>query len=243
MLRTSSTEIRDWLTKQFASLPPMNSKHEIRVALRKHEMSRLLDAERKKQDMLVHEAQGTLELGSSESGLAYRSAILHYATISSPIPANVIDVKLVYRWSVPATAASLDPGDDNEIVSYDGVAGGSPDGSKDLRFDYRKTDARFRPLDVMSPVIYKRDKDRMVFCVRFKEKGDSKYRWLIYKANSSSGGNDEHRESEDDNLCFQEVDGRSLRPLLRLSALASLDTRAFRQGNNSPPEPLSSAGA
>ena len=79
---------------------------------------------------LVHEAEGTLVLGNSESGLAYRSAILHYGTISSPIPASVIDVKLVCRWSVPVTATSLDPGEDNEITSYEGVTGGSPDGSK-----------------------------------------------------------------------------------------------------------------
>ena len=34
MLRTSSTDIRDWFCRQFASLPPLHSRHEIRIALR-----------------------------------------------------------------------------------------------------------------------------------------------------------------------------------------------------------------
>lgn len=188
ILRTSSTDIRSWFTQQFATLPALNSQHEIRVALRKHEMSRLLDGERKKQDKLVHQATGSLILGNSEQGLAYRAAILNYSTISSPIPASITEAKLVYRWNVSESATSLDPGDDNEIVSYTGVTGGSPDGSKDLRFDYRKTDERFRTLDAMSPVAYKGERTRMVFCVQFKEKGDPTLRWLIFRANTVERG-------------------------------------------------------
>jgi hypothetical protein len=188
MLRSSSNDIRAWFTKQFSSLPMLNSQHEIRVAMRKQEMSRLLEAERKKTDKLVHLGSGALELGNSESGLAYRAAILRYSTISAPVPANVVDVKLVYRWSVPESATSLDPGDDNDIISYTGVTGGSPDGSKDLRFDYRKTDDRFRTLDAMSPVVYKGERMRMVFCLQFKEKGDPNYRWLVFRANTLERG-------------------------------------------------------
>lgn len=184
MLRSSSSDIRTWVTKQFSTLPMLNSQHEIRVAMRKHEMSKLLEAERKKTEKLVYQGSGTLELGNSESGLAYRAAILRYATISAPMPASVVDVKLVYRWNVPESATSLDPGDDNEIISYSGVTGGSPDGSKDLRFDYRKTDDRFRTFDAMSPVIYKGERTRMVFCLQFKEKGDPNFRWLVFKANT-----------------------------------------------------------
>src|SRR5207237_6065837 len=126
LLKSSSADIRNWLVQPFASLPRMDSRHEVRVALRKHEMSRLLDVERKKQDKLVYQGTGTLELGSSESGLAFRSAILRYATISAPLPVNVTDVKLVYRWTINESATSLDPGSDNDIVSYAGVMAGSP---------------------------------------------------------------------------------------------------------------------
>jgi hypothetical protein len=188
MLRSSSSDIRTWLTKQFAPLPMLNSQHEIRIALRKAEMSKLLDAERKKTERLVSQGAGTLELGNSESGLAYRAAILKYSSISPPIPASVVDVKLVYRWSVPESATSLDPGDDDEIMSYTGVTGGSLDGSKSLHFDYRKTDDRFRSLDAMSPVVYRGERTRMVFCLQFKEKGDPNFRWLVFKANTLERG-------------------------------------------------------
>jgi hypothetical protein len=188
MLRSSSTDIRNWFTKQFEPLPLLNTQHEIRIAIRKHEMSKLLEAERKKTEKLVSQGAGTLELGNSESGLAYRAGILKYSSISQPIPANVVDVKLVYRWNVPESATSLDPGDDNDIVSYTGITGGSPDGSKELRFDYRKTDDRFRTLDAMSPVMYRGERTRMVFCLQFKEKGDPNYRWLVFKANALERG-------------------------------------------------------
>lgn len=184
ILKSSSTDIRNWFVQQFAPLSRMDSQQEIRVTIRKHEMSKLLDVERKKQDKLVFEAAGTLELGNSESGLAFRSAILRYATISAPVPASVSDVKLVYRWTVNESATSLDPGADNDIVSYSGITGGSPDGSKDLRFDFRKTDDRFHALDTVSPVSYKGERTRMVFCMQFKEKGDPALRWLIFRANA-----------------------------------------------------------
>jgi hypothetical protein len=187
LLRSSSNDIRSWFTQQIAALPQLHSQNEIRLALRKHEMSRLFDAEKKKLDRIVYEAAGTIELGNSESGLAFRSAILKYPAPLA-IGTNVADVKLVYRWTVNEAATSLDPGDDSEILSYSGVAGGSPDGSKELRFDYRKTDDRFQKLDAMSPVAYKGEKTRMVFCIQFKEKGDSTQRWLIFRANALERG-------------------------------------------------------
>ena len=184
LLKSSNTDIQNWLGQQLASLPPMNSRHEVRVALRKHEMGRQFDAEHKLQDRLVHQAAGTLVFGKSESGLAYRSVILQYSTISAPISASVTDVKLAYRWTVNKAATSLDPGDDDKIISYSGVAGSSPDGSKDLRFDFRKTDERFQKLDTMSPIEYKGEHSRLVFCMRFKERGDPTPRLLVFQVNA-----------------------------------------------------------
>jgi len=183
VLKTTNTELRGWMQSLIAPLPQMDTREEVRVALRKHEMSKLFDAEKKKLDKSIIVASGTLVLAErGDSGQAFRGVILRYSSLSSPMPASIAEASYAYHWSMNANSTSFDPDRDSEIASY-ALPVTSEDASKEVRFEYKKSDGRYLHLESVTPFDYKTAGNRMVLGVKFKERGDLKTpRLLIFKA-------------------------------------------------------------
>lgn len=184
VLKTTSTDVRNWMQGLLAPLPQLDTKEEVRVALRKHEMSKLFDAEKKKLDKTIILGSGTLVLyDRGEMGLAFRGVGLRYLNLSSPMPGNIVEGAYSYHWSLGNAVTSFDPERDSDITSYSAPAY-SEDATKEIKFDYKKSDDRYRHIESLLPFEYNKGaKDRLVLAVKFKERGDLKtQRMLIFKA-------------------------------------------------------------
>lgn len=189
VLKTTNTEVRSWMQGLIAPLPQLDTREEVRVALRKHEMAKLFDAEKKKLDKTVIVATGTIALAErGESGQAFRGVSLRYTTLSAPMPASIVEASYAYRWSMNANSTSFDPDRDSEIATY-GLPASSDDAAKEVRFEYKKSDEKYLHFESLKPFDYKIADTRMVLAVKFKERGDLKtQRLLIFKATAVERG-------------------------------------------------------
>ncbi|MSR54745.1 MAG: hypothetical protein EXS09_15875 [Gemmataceae bacterium] len=183
VLKTTSTDVRNWMQGLFTPLPQLDTREEVRVALRKHEMSKLFDAEKKKLDKSIVLGSGTLVLyDRGEMGLAFRGVGLRYTNLSAPMPGSIVEASYAYHWTVSDAATSFDADRDGEIAAFSAPAYGE-EVTKEIRFDYKKSDDRYRHIESRTPFEYKNAKGRMVLAVKFKERGDPKTpRILIFKA-------------------------------------------------------------